>query len=91
MLARAAASTQEAARVRVTLRDGTTREQFVEHVIGFPEHPMDHDDVEAKALELMQPVLGAEGAREVVDLAWRVRELSDVGALVGALSRASSR
>ena len=56
----------ESARVIVRLKDGAVREVYVPHVVGFPSHPMSADEVEAKALELMAPVLGASRAAEVV-------------------------
>lgn len=56
----------ESARVIVRLKDGAVREVYVPHVVGFPSHPMTAGEVEAKALELMAPVLGAAPAAEVV-------------------------
>ncbi|MDP2009829.1 MAG: MmgE/PrpD family protein [Phenylobacterium sp.] len=56
----------ESARVIVRLKDGAVREVYVPHVVGFPSHPMTAGEVEAKALELMVPVLGAARAAEVV-------------------------
>ncbi|WP_421931149.1 MmgE/PrpD family protein [Phenylobacterium sp.] len=56
----------ESARVIVRLKDGAIREVYVPHVTGFPSHPMDAGEVEAKALELMTPRLGAERAQAVV-------------------------
>jgi 2-methylcitrate dehydratase PrpD len=40
----------ESARVTVMLDDGSTREVFVDHVPGFPGDPLNHAQVEEKAL-----------------------------------------
>ena len=54
----------ESARVTLTLRSGQSVERFVPHVVGFPSHPMDRDEVEAKAVELVR---GIEGVSSVND------------------------
>lgn len=56
----------ESARVIVNDTTGARREVFVPYVPGYPSHPMDRAQVEAKAAELMQPILGAGRAREVI-------------------------
>lgn len=56
----------ESARVTVRLADGREECAFVPHVLGYPTHPMGRADVEAKALDLMTPPLGAERAHQVV-------------------------
>ena len=77
----------ESARVTLTQKDGSHVVEWVEHVRGFPANPMTHEDVEAKALELMEPRLGAERARHVVDLAWSIDELPDASVLIDAIAR----
>ncbi len=52
------------------------REVYVPHVVGFPSHPMSADEVEAKALELMAPVLGAARAAEVVRAVAQIETLT---------------
>lgn len=71
----------ESARVVVTEAGGKRHEIYVPFVVGFPSHPMSKADVEAKALELMTPVLGAARARSVVRQVWDIDNLSDGGAL----------
>lgn len=56
----------ESARVTVVLRDGSTHQRFVPHVLGFPSHPMRDADVEAKAVELVAPRLGPARADALV-------------------------
>ncbi|HJM89636.1 MAG TPA: MmgE/PrpD family protein [Dehalococcoidia bacterium] len=75
----------ESARVTVTLAGGGTEQTFVEHVRGFPANPMDHDDVEAKALELMVPKLGEAASRRLVELVWGIDDLANAGVLVDAM------
>lgn len=65
----------ESARVIVRLKDGAVREVYVPHVVGFPSHPMTAGEVEAKALELMAPVLGAAPAAEVVRAVGQIETL----------------
>ncbi|HQT52721.1 MAG TPA: hypothetical protein PKX06_04470, partial [Phenylobacterium sp.] len=65
----------ESARVIVRLKDGAVREVYVPHVVGFPSHPMTAGEVEAKALDLMAPVLGAARAAEVVGAVAQIETL----------------
>ncbi len=62
----------ESARVIVIENGGRKHETYVPYVVGFPSHPMSREDLEAKALELMSPRLGAVRAQQVVE---RVRSL----------------
>lgn len=71
----------ESARVIVRLRDGAAREIYVPHVTGFPSHPMSGDEVEAKALALMTPSLGAARAAEVIATVARIETLPKAGVL----------
>lgn len=77
----------ESARVTVTLADGSQVAEWVQHVRGFPANPMTHEDVEAKALELMAPKLGAGPARRAIDLAWSIDTLPDASVLIDAIAR----
>ena len=76
----------ESARVTVTMRNGERHEVFIDGVVGFPSHPMSHDDVEAKALDLMGPVLGAARARQVAARIWAIEKVTDLGELVTAIA-----
>ncbi len=72
----------ESARVIVTDTDGRRREAYTPYVLGFPSHPMSRADVEAKALELMTPRLGARRAHDVVARTLAIDGLSNAGELV---------
>ena len=49
--------------VEVTLRDGRTVSHFTRHAPGTKENPLDTEGVNAKARDLMAPVLGASEQR----------------------------
>ena len=69
----------------VTMRNGERHELFVEGVTGFPSHPMSHQDVAAKALELLGPKLGDAAARRLIARVWAIEEMTDVGELITAM------
>ena len=77
----------ESARVVVVEADGRRHEIFVPFVAGFPSHPMSKADVEAKALELMSPALGAARARDVVAAVWDLQSLPAGGDLARLVAR----
>jgi 2-methylcitrate dehydratase PrpD len=76
---------KESARVTISLRDGRQESTFVEHVLGYPPNPMSHEDVEQKAMELMERVLGASRTRSLIDLIWQIDELPDASVIIPAL------
>lgn len=77
----------ESARVPLTLDDGTQREEFLDHVKGFPEHPMERADVVEKARDLMAPRLGARRTQRTVDLVWQIERLPEPTSLIEAIAR----
>lgn len=62
-------------RVEVTLKDGRTVSHFTRHAPGTPENPMDTEAVNAKARNLMAPVLGTDKTESLIR---RVNALEDV-------------
>jgi len=76
----------ESARVEIVQADGRRFDIFVPYVVGFPSHPMSKADVEAKALELMTPGLGAARARAVVKAVWEIDHMPDGGRLAGLIA-----
>ena len=58
----------ESARVTLSRKDGTREERYVAYVPGFPTHPLSKAEVEEKAHELVEPVLGARKADRLVAL-----------------------
>ncbi|MFA5664848.1 MmgE/PrpD family protein [Castellaniella sp.] len=61
---------QRAARVRMTLHDGTTLEHFSPHRKGDPEEPLSDADLDQKFLRLASTVLGVEAAQNLRDRVW---------------------
>lgn len=76
----------ESARVKLTLADGTQTTDFLHHVKGFPEHPFDRADVEAKALELMAPEVGNEAAKRLIRLTTEIEAIGNVRELTSLLA-----
>jgi 2-methylcitrate dehydratase PrpD len=69
-----------AARVTVTLRDGSVLEQFAPCRKGDPEAPLSDADLNDKFVELASPVIGAQAARQLLEQLWQV-ERHDLASL----------
>jgi 2-methylcitrate dehydratase PrpD len=67
--------------VRVTMRDGRELEERARAVRGTPDNPMSCHEIEAKAQDLLGPVLGAEGTRTLIAKIRRTEELASVRSL----------
>jgi len=50
----------------VTLRDGRTVSHFTRHPPGTKENPLDAESLNAKARDLMAPVLGAQRTEALI-------------------------
>lgn len=76
---------------RVTIIDDAAQPHviFVPYVRGFPSHPMDRADVEAKALELMGPSLGTQRARDVIRQVRDLEAMPDASRLASLIATAS--
>jgi 2-methylcitrate dehydratase PrpD len=76
------ASIDEAASdVTVTLKDGSTRHVFVEHAIGSLERPMSDDALAAKFHGLVDPIVGASKANQLIVQSMRLAAADNVRAL----------
>jgi len=73
---------EDAADVTVTLNDGRTLHRFVPHAIGSLERPMSDADLERKFHGLVDPVLGAGRAQELVSILHDIGAAPDVRKLV---------
>ena len=80
----------ESARVTVMLKNGTTEERYVAFVPGFPTHPLTKTEVEEKARELVEPVLGAAKANRLVTICDNLDDAGTVDPIVD-LMRFESR
>lgn len=56
----------ESARVTIRTTDGKSHSRFVAFVPGFPTHPLTRQEVEAKAHELVSPILGDGKSQELI-------------------------
>lgn len=63
------------AKVEVVLKDGRTLSHFTPHPYGTKQNPRDSESVNAKARELLQPVLGPSRTEAVIE---RVNALEDI-------------
>ncbi len=77
---------ETAADVTITCRDGRQLHVFVEHAIGSRERPMSDADLERKFHGLVDPVLGAARADDLVAAFARIAQMPEVRT-VTALSR----
>jgi 2-methylcitrate dehydratase PrpD len=71
--------------VTVTMRDGTARQRFVGAVRGTVDDPMTDEEVSAKAVDLMEPVLGRTATDELLARLWSVEQCEDVTELTALL------
>ena len=72
------------ARAAVTLRDGRRVEQHVRCALGSPERPMTDAALSDKFRTLAAELLATDQAERLLALAWNMRALVDVGALMRA-------
>jgi 2-methylcitrate dehydratase PrpD len=73
---------EASADVTVTMRNGGKHHAFVGHAIGSLERPMSDADLASKFHGLVDPVLGAARAVQLIDLAMQLGTAPDVRALV---------
>ena len=67
--------------VEITRRDGRRLVQRTRAVRGTPENPMPRQEVEAKAADLLAPVLGTERTRALITEIGRIEQLGAVRSL----------
>ncbi len=72
------------AKVTILLTDGTRLFHHTRAVRGTPADPMTADEVAAKALDLMLPVLG-DKAKRLVQAVFRLDEISGIGEVADLL------
>jgi 2-methylcitrate dehydratase PrpD len=72
------------AHIQVALRDGRSVAHHVRCALGSPQRPMTDADLSDKFRTLATEVLATDQAERLLALAWNVRALVDVGALVRA-------
>jgi 2-methylcitrate dehydratase PrpD len=73
-----------AARIAVTLKDGTVLARHIERVIGSAENPMSDRDLEAKVRGLAHGILPDHKTAALISACWRIADLGDVADLARA-------
>ena len=69
---------QRAACVAIQTRDGRSEEFLQPTRIGDPDAPLSDAQLDAKFMELAAPVLGNDGAKQVLAKLWTLETLRDV-------------
>ena len=64
--------------VELRLRNGRELRHHAKAVRGTPDNPMTRAEVEAKASDLLAPVLGKARARRLCDMLWSIDRVNDV-------------
>jgi len=67
--------------VDIRLKGGRQRRHHTQAVRGTAQNPMTRDEIEAKALDLMVPILGARRARSLCEAIWNLEQLADLRSL----------
>ncbi len=80
----AAFPSERSARVTVTLTDGTRMVHLQRHRTGDPELPLSDEQMNAKFLELVSPVVGERHAQDLLVQLWDLEHRSDVVGLGGS-------
>jgi 2-methylcitrate dehydratase PrpD len=76
-----------AARVDITLMDGTQLSEEVDAVRGTAKNPMDHDEVIAKARDLVTPVMGDGKCSDLIEKILKIENVKDVREIRPALQK----
>ena len=63
----------------ITLKDGRTLHQFIEHAVGSQDHPMSDAQLEDKFTGLAEGILPSGQTRRLLDLCWKAWDLDDAG------------
>lgn len=71
--------------VHVDLADGRRLTKRVDYPLGHAKNPLKDAQVEGKFRALVEPGLGADGARAIVDLVWKLDEAKNVDGLMQAV------
>jgi hypothetical protein len=72
--------------IEITTKDGRHLRHHTKAVLGTPDNPMAAAQVEAKAHDLMSPILGAARATVLIEAIRQIEEMQDVRDLRPLLS-----
>ncbi|KAJ9658511.1 hypothetical protein H2198_003663 [Neophaeococcomyces mojaviensis] len=70
--------------VKLTMSEGSEIEKPVQHAVGSLAHPMTNEQLEAKFLKQVAPVIGQSQAEGLDRLAWKILELEDISVITEA-------
>jgi len=73
-------------KVEMVLNDGRTVEHFTLHAYGTRQNPMDTENVNKKARDLLEPVLGSTRTEEIIRRVNELEEMADVNELMPSLA-----
>ncbi len=73
---------EDAVKLVLTMKDGSTIEQAVEHATGSPENPMTDEFLAGKFMTLASETLGEKDAATVLDRLWHMDEAETIAGLV---------
>jgi 2-methylcitrate dehydratase len=68
--------------VHVDLIDGSRLTKRVDYPLGHAKNPLKDSEVEGKFRSLVEPVLGEEGTKKILDLVWKLDEAKTVDELI---------
>ena len=74
------------AKVEVVLNDGRTVEHFTPHAYGTRQNPMDTENVNKKARDLLEPVLGSTRTEGIIRRVNELEKVADVNELMPSLA-----
>jgi 2-methylcitrate dehydratase PrpD len=81
------AEPERQATVEITLNDGTVLSDHVKAVRGTVENPMTREEVEQKARDLMEPVIGKASTAALVDKILGIEKIKDIRELRSVLQK----
>lgn len=82
-----AAIAQDQCEVSLSLDDGTTYTEFIEHATGSPDQPVTDAQLEAKFFALAGSVLPKARAQRLLEALWALDQTEDVAAVVALCRR----
>jgi len=71
-----------AAVVTVVTTDGRRLEKRVQYSKGHPKNPFSNDELTAKFMDSVVPLLGSDRAQKIAEAVWNIERAADASALV---------
>lgn len=73
--------TRDEAHAVITLRNGKTLQEHVQHALGSVHRPLSDRDLEIKFRDLAEPVLSSAAIDELIAMLWSLESLGDAGSI----------